>query len=63
MKKDRQDIIDCQLVSITDYSNFDINKISNYKNIIAEYERKLLLDVMSQCKSTYEMAEILNLDM
>lgn len=59
----RQDIIDCQLVSITDYSNFDINKISNYKNIIAEYERKLLLDVMSQCKSTYEMAEILNLDM
>lgn len=58
----RQDIIDCQLVSVIDYSSFDVNKISSYKNIIAEYERKLLLDVMSQCKSTYEMAEILNLD-
>ncbi|OZV10864.1 hypothetical protein CIW83_17835 [Tissierella sp. P1] len=58
----RQDIIDCQLVSIGDYSNFDINKISSYKNIIAEYERKLLLDIMSQCKSTYEMGEILDLD-
>ncbi|WP_313757032.1 sigma 54-interacting transcriptional regulator [Tissierella sp.] len=58
----KQDIIDCQLVSITDYSSFDINKISSYKNIIAEYERKLLLDIMSKCKSTYEMAEILDLD-
>ncbi|MBU5312793.1 sigma 54-interacting transcriptional regulator [Tissierella carlieri] len=58
----RQDIIDCQLVSIGDYSNFDINKISSYKNIIAEYERKLLLDIMPQCKSTYEMGEILDLD-
>ncbi|CAK7058540.1 sigma 54-interacting transcriptional regulator [Tissierella sp.] len=58
----RQDIIDCQLVSIADCSSFDINKISSYKNIIAEYERKLLLDIMSKCKSTYEMAEILDLD-
>ncbi|SHE85236.1 PAS domain S-box-containing protein [Tissierella praeacuta DSM 18095] len=58
----KQDIIDCQLVSITDYSSFDINKISSYKNIIAEYEKKLLLDIMSKCKSTHEMAEILNLD-
>ncbi len=58
----KQDIIDCQLVSITDYSSFDINKISSYKNIIAEYEKKLLLDIMSKCKSTHEMAEILDLD-
>ncbi|MGF7058879.1 sigma 54-interacting transcriptional regulator [Brassicibacter mesophilus] len=38
------------------------NQISSFKDIMQDYEKELLLDVMKNCKSTQEMSYILKLD-
>lgn len=57
-----KDILDCQCTPLKNCEGFEINNIGNYKKMIAEYEKNLLLNVMRQCKSTREMADILDLD-
>lgn len=59
---DKYDIIDHQIFKIPDSISFNSCKDKNYKTIIEDYDRKLLLEVMKNCKSTAEMSKILGLD-
>ncbi len=43
-------------------SNNMIENINSYKNTMDNFERELLLNVKSRCKSTIEMSDILKLD-
>lgn len=58
----RCDIIDHPMLKISDSVNFDSCKDKSYKAIIEEFDRKLLLEVMKNCRSTVEMSKILDLD-
>ena len=58
----RKDLMDLGLIPIDDNIKFEINEKDSYKNIITEYEKKLLLDLMNSSKSTSEMAEKSGLD-
>lgn len=58
----RKDVMDLGLIPIDDNLKFEINEKDSYKDIITEYEKKLLLDLMNRCKSTSEMAEASGLD-
>lgn len=59
---DKYDIIDHPIFKMSDSINFDSCKDKDYKTIIEEFDRKLLLEVMKNCKSTAEMSNILGLD-
>lgn len=59
---DKQDILEHTTFSIHDFIKLDSYDGISYKNIINNFEKKLLLDLRSKCTSTAEMAEILKLD-
>lgn len=59
---DNYDIIDHPIFKTLNSIAFDSYKDKNYKTIIEEFDRKLLLEVMENCTSTAEMSEILGID-
>lgn len=58
----KYDIIDHPIFNMLDSVDMEFCKDKNYKTIIEEFDRKLLLEAMKICKSTAEMSEILDLD-
>lgn len=58
----KKEIMDLGLIPMDNKLDFEIDENNNYKNIVIEYEKKLLMDLMNRCNSTREMAEISGLD-
>ncbi len=58
---DKYDISGLPMFNMADNIDFDY-KNKNYKAMADEFDRKLLVEVMKNCKSTAEMSEILDLD-
>lgn len=56
------DLIQLPMFNIVDAINYDFYKNKNYKTIVEDFDKKLICEVMKNCKSTAEMSEILNLD-
>lgn len=64
-KKDlieKYDLIQLPMFNIIDAIDINVYSNKNYKTIIDEFDKKLLIEIMRNCKSTAEMSEILNLD-
>lgn len=64
-KKDlieKYDLIQLPMFNIIDAIDINVYNNKNYKSIIDEFDKKLLVEIMKNCKSTAEMSEILNLD-
>lgn len=59
---EKYDLIQLPMFNIIDAIDLNIYKNKNYKTILDDFDRKLLCEVMKNCKSTAEMSEILNLD-
>ncbi len=58
---DKYDISGLPMFNMADNIDFDY-KNKNYKAITDDFDRKLFVEVMKDCKSTAEMSEILDLD-
>ncbi len=59
---EKYDLIQLPIFNVIEYMDLDIYKNKNYKTIIDEFDKKILHEVMRNCKSTAEMSEVLNLD-
>ena len=60
---DEKNVLDyCQLSSATNDGKLELINTKNFKNMMMEYEKTILLNVMKNCDNTYEMSEILELD-